>query len=345
MNGLKDKMKTMDGKKAIMDELNRKGIFNTAKVQVMDGGPAGITPSNVYMPAGILTKISADLVRIITRKRTADEIIGNRKKLGMWEQNDILTRNLEQLGETKPYTDKDNAPTVSLNPQFIYAGHYRFSVKAQPGDLESAQMALANISNESEMYAAALETLAIEFNNTAFFGTTKQSGAYPVYGFLNNPSLDAYKTASSTIANTTFDTFFKDVRDLIQDVITKARGWASSDSNITIGIANARAMNFSVVNQYGQTVEEVLKKTFHNLKIVNSPELDAAYNNNDVMVCRIENTEAANVAETAVLGFSEIALASPVVRYETYSSQKFSSGSFGCIVYKPYMIARSYFTA
>ena len=308
MNGLKEKMKTMDGKKAIMDELNRKGIFNTAKVQVMDGGPAGITPSNVYMPAGILTKISADLVRIITRKRTADEIIGNRKKLGMWEQNDILTRNLEQLGETKPYTDKDNAPTVSLNPQFIYAGHYRFSVKAQPGDLESAQMALANISNEAEMYAAALETLAIEFNNTAFFGTTKQAGAYPVYGFLNNPSLDAYKTASSTIAN-------------------------------------ARAMNFSVVNQYGQTVEEVLKKTFHNLKIVNSPELDAAYNDNDVMVCRIENTEAANVAETAVLGFSEIALASPVVRYETFTSQKFSSGSFGTIVYKPYMIARSYFTA
>lgn len=345
MNKLKEKMQTMDGKKAIMDELNRKGIFNTAKVQVMDGGPAGITPSNVYMPAGILTKISADLVRIITRKRTADEIIGNRKKLGMWEQNDILTRNLEQLGETKPYTDKDNAPTVSLNPQFIYAGHYRFSVKAQPGDLESAQMALANISNEAEMYAAALETLAIEFNNTAFFGTTKQSGAYPVYGLLNNPSLDAYKTASSTIANTTFDTFFKDVRDLIQDVITKARGWASTDSNITIGIANARAMNFSVVNQYGQTVEKVLKKTFHNLKIVNSPELDAAYNSNDVMICRVENTEAANVAETAVLGFSEIALASPVVRYETYSSQKFSSGSFGTIVYKPYMIARSYFTA
>lgn len=343
MNNLKEKMKTMDGKKAIIDELNRKGIFNSIKTQ--DGGPAGITPSNVFMPAGILTKISADLVKVVTRKRTADEIIGNRKKLGMWEQNDVLVRNLEQLGETKPYTDKDNAPVVSLNPQFIYAGHYRFSVKAQPGDLESAQMALANISNEAEQYAAALETLAIEFNNTAFFGSNKADGAYKVYGILNNPSLDAYKTASSTTANTTFETFFKDVRDLIQDVISKARGHASSDSNITIGIANSRAMNFSVVNQYGQTVEEVLKKTFHNLKIVNSPELDKAYNEQDVMICRFENPDVANVAETAVLGFSEIALASPVVRYETYSSQKFSSGSFGCIVYKPYMIARSYFAS
>ena len=343
MNNLKEKMKTMDGKKAIIDELNRKGIFNSIKTQ--DGGPAGITPSNVFMPAGILTKISADLVKVVTRKRTADEIIGNRKKLGMWEQNDVLVRNLEQLGETKPYTDKDNAPVVSLNPQFIYAGHYRFSVKAQPGDLESAQMALANISNEAEQYAAALETLAIEFNNTAFFGSNKADGAYKVYGILNNPSLDAYKTASSTTANTTFETFFKDVRDLIQDVISKARGHASSDSNITIGIANSRALNFSLVNQYGQTVEEVLKKTFHNLKIVNSPELDKAYNEQDVMICRFENPDVANVAETAVLGFSEIALASPVVRYETYSSQKFSSGSFGCIVYKPYMIARSYFAS
>lgn len=345
MNTLKEKMKTYDGKKAIMNELNSKGIFNTAKVQVMDGGPAGVTPSNVYMPAGILTKISADLVRIITRKRTADEIIGNRKKLGLWEQNDILTRSLEQLGETKPYADIDNAPVVSLNPNFIYAGHYRFSVKAQPGDLESAQMALANISNESEMYAAALETLAIEFNNIAFFGTKKQAGAYPVYGFLNNPSLDAYKTATSTAAKTTFETFFADVRALIQDVITKAKGWASTDSNITIGIANARAMNFSVVNQYGQTVEEVLKKTFKNLNIVNASELDGAYNNNDVMVCRVECEEAANVAETAVIGFSEIALASPIVRYESFTSQKFSSGSFGTIIYKPYMIARSYFAS
>lgn len=343
MNNLKEKMKTMDGKKAIIDELNRKGIFNSIKTQ--DGGPAGITPSNVFMPAGILTKISADLVKVVTRKRTADEIIGNRKKLGMWEQNDVLVRNLEQLGETKPYTDKDNAPVVSLNPQFIYAGHYRFSVKAQPGDLESAQMALANISNEAEQYAAALETLAIEFNNTAFFGSNKADGAYKVYGILNNPSLDAYKTASSTTANTTFETFFKDVRDLIQDVISKARGHASSDSNITIGIANSRALNFSLVNQYGQTVEEVLKKTFHNLKIVNSPELDKAYNEQDVMICRFENPDVANVAETAVLGFSEIALASPVVRYETYTSQKFSAGSFGTIVYKPYMIARSYFAS
>lgn len=343
MNNLKEKMKTMDGKKAIINELNRKGIFNSIKTQ--DGGPAGITPSNVFMPAGILTKISADLVKVVTRKRTADEIIGNRKKLGMWEQNDVLVRNLEQLGETKPYTDKDNAPVVSLNPQFIYAGHYRFSVKAQPGDLESAQMALANISNEAEQYAAALETLAIEFNNTAFFGSNKADGAYKVYGILNNPSLDAYKTASSTTANTTFETFFKDVRDLIQDVISKARGHASSDSNITIGIANSRALNFSLVNQYGQTVEEVLKKTFHNLKIVNSPELDKAYNEQDVMICRFENPDVANVAETAVLGFSEIALASPVVRYETYTSQKFSAGSFGTIVYKPYMIARSYFAS
>lgn len=343
MNGLKEKMKTIDGRKSIISELNRKGIFNNAKVQTFDSSPTGITPSNVYMPAGILSKISPDLVRIVTRKRTADEIIGNRKKLGNWEQNDVVTRNLEQLGETTPYTDKDNASVVSLNPTFIYAGHYRFSVKAQPGDLESAQMALANISNEAEMYAAALESLAIEFNNTAFHGTTKQSGVYPVYGILNNPSLDSYKTLNSTTATTTFDTFFNDVRALIQDVITKSKGWANSDSNIVIGIANARSMNFSIVNQYGQTVEEVLKKTFHNLKIVNSPELDSAYNSQDVMICRVENTESSNVAETAVLGFSEIALASPVVRYETFTSQKFSTGSFGCVVYKPYMISRGYF--
>ncbi len=343
MNGLAERMKTMDGRKNILAILNNKGIFNTMKV--MDGGIAGLTASNVFMPAGILTKISTDLVRIITRKRTADEIIGNRKKLGSWAQDDVLTRNIEHLGETQPYTDKDNAPVTSLNLDMIYAGHYRFSVKAQPGALESQQMALANISNEAEMYAAALETLAIEFNNIAFFGTSKQAGMYPVYGILNNPALDAYKTASSTVATTTFETMFKDVRDLIQEVISKAKGWASAESQIVIGIANNRAMNFSVVNQFGQTVEEVLKKTFKNLKIVNSPELDKAYNGQDVMICRFENTEAANVSETAVLGFSEIALASPVVQYETFTSQKFSSGSFGTIIYKPYMISRSFFAA
>ena len=172
MNEYKEKMKTMDGKRLVIAELNKKGVFNSAK-ETMDGGIAGMTPSNIVMPAGIATKITADLVRIITRKRTADEIIGSRKKLGNFEQENLLIRNLEQLGETKPYTDKDNAPVVSLNLGFISAGHYRFSTKAQPGALESAQMALANISNEAEQYAAALETLAIEFNNTAFYGSTK----------------------------------------------------------------------------------------------------------------------------------------------------------------------------
>lgn len=341
---LKDKMKTMDGKRLVIAELNKKGVFNSAK-ETMDGGISGMTPSNIVMPAGIATKITADLVRIITRKRTADEIIGSRKKLGNFEQENLLVRNLEQLGETKPYTDKDNTPVVSLNLGFISAGHYRFSTKAQPGVLESAQMALANISNEAEQYAAALETLAIEFNNTAFYGSTKVTGSYPVYGILDNPSLAPYKTATSTTADTTFKTFFADVRALIGDVITKAKGWATPDSTIVIGIANSRAMNFSLVNEFGQTVEEVLKKTFKNLKIVNSPELDKAYNGQDVMICRFENTEAANVAETAVLGFSELAMASRIVQYETFSSQKFSSGSFGTLVYKPYMISRSFFAS
>ncbi len=325
--------------------LNEKGLFN---IRTTDGGISGVTAANNVLPAGILTNISPDMVRVITRKRTADMVVGDRKKLLNWEQNDALIPLLEQLGETQPYSDYESAPTTAINPDFIYAGHYRFSSKVQVGDLESRQLALARVSAQAEKTAAALETLAIEFNNIAFFGLPSQpDGAkYPVYGILNNPSLPAYKAATSTTAAATFDTVYADIQSMITDVLVSARGHADPSSRMYLAIANSRAAWLGLVNQYGKSVKEVVKENYPNLEWILSPEFVGAYTGDlDVMYLRVESDGLANVKDSAVLGFSELALSSATEVYANHTEQVVSSGSVGAIVYRPYMFARRYFTA
>lgn len=325
--------------------LQEKGIF---KSQTMDGGIAPLTSPNAVLPAGILTQISTDLVRIITRKRTADLVIGTRKKVLDWEDNDALIPIIEPLGEAQPYSDFGNPPATSLNPSFAQAGHYRFSSTVQVGNLEQQQLSRAKISAQSEKMAAALETLAIEFNNIAFFGLPNlPTGAkYPVQGILNNDNLPAYQAATTTQATATFDTVYADVRDIVAEVITNSKGHVQANSKMYLIVSNAMATLNTLLNQWGKSVKEVVKENYPNLEWVYSSELDGAYTGGlNVMYLRVEDGDLANVRDSAIIGFSELALSSAVDVSANFTEQVISSGTVGTIVYRPYMFARRYFPA
>lgn len=340
-----------------LKQYQQAGLFNS--VITMDGGFGGLTTPNVNMPAGILTKISPYIVSIITRKRTADEVVGRRMKVLDWEQEDLLMPIVEQKGETANYSDFGNPPTASMNPTYIYAGHQRISIDVVNGRLKNAQLAQSRINGEAYNMSTALEKLAISFNNIAFNGVPgiPEGSKYPIYGILNNPDLPAYQAADTTTTNATFETFYKDVVNLINDVIAQSKGHVTPDSRMVLALSNKRAGLLSLLNQIGnKTVKAAIAESYPNLKWVLSPELDGAYTGGlDVMYLRAESLDETRVKEeglqadtlvdSAILGFSELARAGAIETHSNYTSQTMSSGTVGAIVSRPFMFARRYFAS
>lgn len=350
----------MSRKFITQDELKQyqaAGIFNGIKT--MDGGFGGLTTPNVNMPAGILTELSPYIVSVITRKRTADEVIGRRMKLLDFEQQDFLMPMVEGKGETVDYSDVGNAPIVGMNPTYIYTGHKRFSINVVNGSLKNAQLAQARINGEAYNMSTGLERLAITFNDIAFTGVPgiPEGSKYPIYGVLNNPDLPAYRATETTTADATFEKFYKDVVGLIEEVISRAQGHVSPNSKMVLAISNRRNGLLSLINQIGnKSIKAAIAESYPNLTWVLAPELDGAYTGGlDVMYLRAESLEETAVKEqgletdslvdSSILGFSELARAGAVEVHSNYTLQTISSGSLGTIISRPFMFGRRYFAS
>ena len=312
MTKIKDKQLLDINKKGVFNIVNTDSVTGVSKVlmRVNDGGLDLQTPTNVAMPAGLLTNISPNMVEIILKKRTAEVVMGGKQKLLDWHQNDIIVPIVEKAGETAGYEDYGNAPTAGTNATFARRGHYRFSSGVKIGRLQSMQMSEARVSLEQSNMDAALEALAIKFNKIAFEGWQDAALTFPITGILND------HTSGNHL-------------DL--------------NSPFRLCMANSIFMTMTSINALGTTpVIDALRLSIPNLTVEMIPEFANAYNNtNDVMYIIGENN-VGGVNMTGDLGFSELALASNTVAYENYTSQVYSSGSVGAVFYKPYNVVRRY---
>lgn len=329
--------------KMILKALQAKGLFNS---KIQDGGIASSIGYNVGMPAGILTMLSPTQVEIITRARVAETLIGAKAKILDWEKNDAVFPLVEKTGEVKDYSDFNNAPASGANINFVQVGHHRFQTSITLGDLEGKQVGEAKISLANAKMNAALLNLAIEFNATAFFGKARPlNSLYPVYGILNNPDLSNYTTATTTTATATYDTFYKDVLNLINQAVVQSGSTLDMERDVfTLGISANRYNYLALTTPMGVSVIENLRKICPKIQFVRVPEFDGAYNSQDVMYVIGKNSEG-GIEDTAQLGFSELALAGAVEVHSNYTYQTISSGSVGAIIFKPYNIARAVFNS
>lgn len=335
-------------------ELNKRGVFNviadsngiaTIKQRVGDGGLGLITTPTNVIPGGLLTTISPNTVEIVTKKRTAEAVMGGKQKLLDWQQEDVIVPIVEKAGETKPYADMDTAPVAGTNAQFARRGHHRFSSGVKVGRLQSMQMSEARISLEASNMDAALEALAIRFNAIAFHGIqTTEASAAPIYGILNDPALSAYKEAGfASDGSATFEQVYNEIRSAVQELIAQSGGHLDLNSPYRICMSNSIFMTMTSINALGTTpVLEALRMIIPNLTFEMVPEFEKAYNDTNDVIYVIGESNVGGVAATGDLGFSELALASTTVAYENHTSQVFSSGTVGAIFYKPYNVVRRY---
>lgn len=326
--------------------VNKNGYLN---VNIGDADGVGLTLTNNAIAAGLLTHLTQEIVNVITRKRTAEIVVGQVKKVLSWDQNDLAQPILEHLGDVAKYSDYGNPPATSLNPTFAYTGHERLSTTVRVGDLEAKQMANAHIDAHSQKIFAAMEALAIKLNDIAFKGAGKPTNSvYPVYGILNHPDLPAYKQLNNLgITGTmSFDNIYGSIQDMVQEIISASKGHIGMDADFYLCVPNSLAKIMTVLNNFGMSLRQILKDNYPNMKIEMIPEFVNAYNDtNDVMYLRAENKDMANVSPTAIIGISQVAMASAVEQHPNFTEQVFSSGTAGVILYKPYLFSRRYITA
>jgi hypothetical protein len=130
-------------------------------------------------------------VRTMTQARKIDELIGL-SIVGNWEDEEVVQGIIEPTGAAVPYGDASNVPLTSWNVNYERRTVLRFEQGIHVGVLEEARAARIKANTAAEKRNAAGLSLDIQRNRVGFLGYN--GGANRTYGFLNDPSLPAYKT-------------------------------------------------------------------------------------------------------------------------------------------------------
>lgn len=326
---------------AKLSEIQALGFFNGVKVT---DSPAGFSPTNITMPAGILSQVSVNVVENILQYRSGDEALGGRQKLLDFYQQEYYIPLVERLGATIPYNDYDDAISAGINLTFDKTGHYRFSSNIIVGELEEAQLSSANVNARDYITSASVEALMVEFNRVAFNGYVDNSGKNLVFGLLNNPALNNYENSQKKFSQMSW----QEVVTFFSSAVAKIR--EQSGNNIQRGsklraVVSAKAFDYLRLKytDMGVNVLTEIQKSFETIgvefSIISAIELDGANGNQDVIYFILENN-LGGVSETTTLGYSEIARMGNVVVGSSYTMQKMSVGTAGAVIFKPAFIVR-----
>lgn len=330
--------------KTYLKELHKVGIFR----YMYDEN----TPVNTVLPPGVLNAFSPNVIKYTIQKRTAENLLGDRKMLGDWTLNWYGMKIVENSGYTAPYGDHTSPPAVGVNYTTASVGHYRYEVGYIVGELEEMQIARANggaggvYGNKLDSCAMALQTT---FNVIAFQGkitTPAANSDHDVYGILTHPRLNPMQTENKKITIMTYDEILNFFHKYVS-MLGKQTGYHFVvTSPFRVGLPPeylAKIQN--VRNQYGISVLENLKGSYPNMTLVPCPELISCTNDNkDVAVFIGESPEVNGAYPTLELGFSRSMYFSRVVQDMTAYKGKVMEGTFGCVVLKPSLIARCKFT-
>lgn len=239
------------------------------------------TAASIATPIQFLQSWLPGFVRVITKARKIDELIGM-MTIGSWEDEEIIQGVLEPVGEARLYGDYTNVPLSSWNPNYERRTVIRFEQGIQVGLLAEARAARVRINDAAEKRNSAALALEISRNRIGFVGFN--GGANRTYGYLNDPSLPAYVTAAATGTGSSTLWSAKTFLNIVADIrgmaarLQAASGdtWNPEDEVAVLGLGTSVYQYLSVVSDFGISVRQWIKETYPKWRIVSAPELDAA---------------------------------------------------------------------
>ena len=308
-----------------------------ARLQLaMDAQPALITTSNAGIPAFLSTYIDPKLIEVLVAPMKAAIIAGDEVKKGDWTTETAMFPSVESTGETSSYGDYSNNGVAGANVDFPQRQAYHYQVVTQWGERELERAALARLDWANRLNIASVLTLNKFQNKSYFFGVAGLQN----YGLLNDPSLSAPIAPANVAGNITWATkdalgVYGDIQALYSQLQTQANGLVELDTKMTLAMSPISQVALTKTTQYNVNVEDLLKKNFPNLRVETAPEYSTPAGNLVQLIAdEIDGQRTLSVA------FTEKLRAHPIKIDLSSFQQKKSQGTFGAILYRPFLVAQ-----
>lgn len=303
----------------------------------MDAQPALVTTSNSGIPAFLSTYVDPKLIEILVSPMKAAEIVGGEVKKGDWVTETAMFPVVESTGETSSYGDYSENGNAGVNSNFPQRQSYHYQVFTQWGEKELERAGLAKIDWANRMNIASVLTLNKFQNKSYFFGIDGLQN----YGLFNDPSLSApivpyTKVAGGTswVGATALEVL-ADVGKLYTKAQQQANGLIDLNTKMTLAMSPTAEVALTKTTEFNVNVQDLLKKNYPNLTVKTAPEY--ATDSGELVQLIIDELDGQRTADTA---FTEKLRAHPIVVGSSNFKQKKSQGTWGTIIYRPFLIAQ-----
>lgn len=321
-------------------------IRQMAQAFAMDDQQGGVTTGSMATPIQFLQTWLPGFVRVITAARKIDELIGI-STIGSWEDQEVVQGVMEPIGNAVPYGDYTNVPLASWNVNYERRTVVQFEKGFSVGRLEEARAARMNANTAAEKRNATSLSLEIQRNLIGFFGYN--NGLNRTYGFLNDPSLPAYynvaagASASTTWAQKQFLEITADIRQAFSKLQTQSQDTIDANAKMTLAIATSCAAYLSVTSTFGNSVQQWIKETYPNMRVVSAPQLNSANGGANVLYLYAESVDDGATDDSRV--WVQVVPA----KFKTLGVQQrakdyvedFSNATAGVMLKRPYAVVRA----
>ena len=297
--------------------------------------PGLLTQVSSGIPAYLANILDPKVIEVLVKPVKAAKITGERG-MGTWTTLTAQFPLAERAGEVSSYGDFDNNGMMNANYSWIPRQQYVYQGICVWGDRELEMMGLAKIDHANQVRAA--KTLAFsKFQNTSyFFGVANLQN----FGLLNDPSLPASITPiTKTGGGTSWavakpEEILQDITNLFAQLQAQTGENVTSDDRMILALSGLSASYMNNTNQYGLSVKAKLAEIYPKLEIETAPEY--ALSTGQFMQLIAPSVEG---QETLISAYGDKLRAFPVFRERSSFSQKFSAGTWGCIIKFPPGIA------
>jgi hypothetical protein len=308
----------------------------------MDAQPSLVTVSNSGIPAFLSTYIDPKVIEILIAPMKATEIVGEETKKGDWTMETSMFPVVESTGIVSSYGDYSETGVAGANVNWVNRQSYTYQVITQWGERELDKMGLARIDWANRQRIASVLTLNKFQNKSYFFGISGLAN----YGLLNDPSLSASIAPIAvnglvTWAQKATDPngaiyVYNDIKAIYGQLVSQANGLVELDmaSPMTLAMSPASQVYLTLTNTYNVNVQDMLKKNFPKMRIETAPEYTTA--SGELVQLIADEMQGQRTATTA---FTEKLRAHPVKIDLSSFKQKTSQGSWGTIIFRPFLIA------
>lgn len=299
---------------------------------------APVTAANSGVPAVVSTIVVPELVRQIVTPTVSEEIYGSGQK-GSRPVKTIMFPVIESGGYAVAYGDFENAGRATANANWVSRQSFIAQTWAEYGDLESEVMGLGAIQWVNEQRVSATNVLAKQANLINLFGVSGLEN----YGALNDPQLPAAITASVKASTNTAWLSTSDPNAVYQDFVllfanlnSRMKGNVNNQSALTVVIPAELSQVMNYTNSFGITLEDMLKKSWPNMKIKFLPEagvtMSGGYTSANVMQMFADSIDG---TETVTTAFVDRLTMHRIEQLSTSARQKVSRGGWGTIWKRP----------